>query len=602
MRRGEWSIRPTGLLERWHGALRVFLVFRPYAWRHRGKLLGAILCVMGGIAVRIAQPWPLKYLFDSVLIPMGGQDAIAFPVKTVLLICGAILGLGMASSFLMYGELVLSASAGQRIATSLRRRLFGHLLTLPLGYHRWSERGETVNLLARDIQNLKELLVNVIMTVSAAVIHVTALLAIMFAINARLAVVATAVLPIVMLSAFRVTRVMRKVNRDQRAREGQLMSSAQEVLRAIPAVKIFGQEAFERRRFAGLNRSSLRAGLRLKRLEAALNRRVELFLAIGACLFIWIGVREVLAGRLTAGELLVFAAYLKGTQKPLRRLSRTSTRIAKAVVCGERIQAVLDVPGESTDETDTSLLPAPTGAIRFEQVGFDYENGHTVLRDASFEVPAGSTVAVVGASGAGKSTLLALIARLYDPSSGTIYLDGMDSQTLPLSWVRRHVSAVFQEPYLFRGAIGDNLRYGRPDADERTLVDAVARARADTFVDRMPDRLNALVGDEAMTLSGGERQRLAIARALLRDAPIVLLDEPTAALDERSRDHVVAGLKALTAGRTCFWSTHDYDQVADVDYTLYVGAARTELRVGPPQQTTVAEWHAWSLEGVASHA
>jgi len=613
--------------ERRRRTLHVFRAFSPYAWRHRGLLAGALLCVLGSTLTRIAQPWPLKVLFDSVLIPAGstfadgagGPAPSPFPLRTILGLCGAILGIGVVAGLFYYGERVLAAAAGQSIATSLRRRLFGHLLTLPLEAHRRARRGESANLLGRDIQNLKELLVNVILNVSGAIAQIVTMIIVMLFLNAKLSLICIAILPLVAITTVRISVTMKEVSRKQREQEGELVSSAQEVLDAIPVVKLFGREGFERRRFARTNRSSLRAGLRIKRLEAKLTRRVEILLALGGCVFVGVGVREVWSRNLTPGDLLIFSFYLRAFQKPLRQLAQNTSAVSRATVCGERILAALEIPGEDLgldagdgdaerddipgDEPSGREPPArvaaganarafslPTtlrGRVRFEAVSFQYTNGSNVLRDVHFDIPAGSRVAIVGPSGAGKSTILALLSRLVTPQSGRILIDDYDIKELPLHWVRKHVTAVFQETYLFYGTIAENLRYGAPDATDAELRAASERAQAWAFIHRREGGLAALLGDKGSMISGGERQRLAIARAILREAPIVLLDEPTTGLDEVSARQALLGLHALAKERTTFWSTHDLDQVRDADFTLVVGNGTAVLHGGPPRPNEV---------------
>jgi ATP-binding cassette subfamily B protein len=583
-------IRSVITPESWARTRRVLATFQPYAWRHRRLVSGALGGILLGTLVRLAQPWPLKYLFDSVLIPAvrsGDVPSAPFPGRTLLIICAAILLIGVASSAAFYLERIMAASAGQRIATSLRRRLFSHLITLPLEWHRRARRGDLVNLLGRDIQHLKELLVDGFLTLVSSLIQVAAMVGIMIVLNPRLSLVCVALLPFVVFSTFQVSVAMRDVNRKQRHQEGALLSSAQDVLNAIPAVKVFGQEAFERRRFAQGNRRSLRQGLKLKRLEAMLSRRVELLLALGAGLFVWIGVREVWAGRMTAGDLLIFSSYLKGFQKPLRRLSRLATQMARATVCGERIQEVLDIPGEATidGDADPHLLAWPAGEcrgrVRFDDVSFAYGGGRTVLDHVSFDIPSGSKVAVVGPSGSGKSALLSLLSGLLTPTSGRMLVDDVDTTDLPIPVLRAQVTAVFQEAYLFHGQLRDNIRYGGGE-DDAALSDALDRAHATRIVERLEGGLDGFVGDQGLTLSGGERQRLTIARALLCDAPIVLLDEPTTGLDTESAAVVLDALGALTDGRTTFWSTHHLEQTQTCTHTVYVSDRGVRVVDGPP--------------------
>ncbi len=577
--------RREQLSRAWH----VIRTFAPYAKRHRALALGAFASIVAGAGIRVLQPLPLKYLFDDVLIPsadtIARSEPVAFPARTIALICVAILAAGVAAGFAFYGERVLAARAGQAIVSSIRRSLFGHVLRLPLSDFRTLKRGEILNLLGRDVEHLRELLVNVILDVAGSVVHVVTMLTIMFLLNPRLSLVALAILPLVGLASVEVSFTMRDVARKQRRRESLLLSSAQNVLDAMPIVKIFGRERSERRRFARDNRATRRAGVKLKRLEAALVRRVEVLLALATCVFIFVGVREVWLGELSAGGLLLFASYLKSFQKPIRRLTRSAAKLSRATTCGERVAEAfarpieLDTEGPEVEECARSL----SGEVTFEDVSLRYPDGTVALRDVSFHVPAGSVVALIGPSGAGKSTLVSLITRLIDPTSGIVRYDGQDGTRIPRGVVRRHVTAVFQESYLFDGTIAENLRYGREDADDADLREHAVRANAWSFVEARGDVLEAPVGDFGRQFSGGERQRLTVARALLRNAPIVLLDEPTRGLDDVSAAAVRRALVDYGRGRTVFWATHDPEEVSHADLTLVVTEGRARLHRGAPQ-------------------
>jgi len=603
MRRLRFEWRAPLSTDRLRRAGRVVGTFRPYASRHRWPLIGALLCVFGGALVRIARPWPFKFLFDDVLIPIVpslGSDAPLppFPSTTVAAVIGGLATIAILSSLTFYGERVWGAMAGQRMAASLRRTLFGHLLRLPMSWHRSSRPGETLNLLGRDIDHIRELLVNVVLDVTSAVVQLTAMAVVMALLDWQLTLAVLAVTPLVAILTTMQTSRMRVVTRKQRAKESALLSSASEVIGALPAVKIFGQETFERRRFARDNRRSLRAGVQVKRMEAGLNRRVELLLAIALGVFVWLGVHAVWRGALTVGELLVFSSYLRGFQKPIQRLTRNAARVARATVCGERVQDVLDVPREPGQGSTMVESVEPAGAVTGGErsapdAGGDRESGGIrpdgtiqleavtlahgdleILTDVTVHLPHGALVAIVGPSGAGKSSLLALVAGLLEPSRGSVRVgEGLcppsTGSTAP-EHRRAAVTAVFQDSHLFYGTLSENLRYGGQEATDEELRRGLVEAGLDAPIWRSPDVLTRRIGDRGGTLSGGERRRVAIARALLRPAPIVILDEPTTGLDAATAREVTRTLVTATRGRTVLWATHHPDPGVPFDVTLDV--------------------------------
>jgi len=547
---------------------------------HRGRLAGAAAAGVGYTALQIAEPWPLKVVVDHVL---GGQPiapglAALLPApleagRGLLLASGlAIVAIAALRGGCYYAQSILAASTGQRVVAALRRRLFAHMQRLSLGFHHEARTGDLLTRLTGDIAMLRELLVATLLAVLSESVVLVAFLAVMMAMDWRLSLAALATLPALLALLAIYSGRIRSAARRQRKKEGQLAARVHEVLSGIHVVQMFTAEEAEDERLRRLDKKSLGSGLRATRLEAQLNRASELAIAGATAAAIGFGALRVQQGALTVGELLVFAAYLRGFHKPLRRISRVAERAGKAATCVERVTEVLDrrpdVEGGHRD------LGRATGAVRFEGVGFAYPGGETVLRGIDLDIRPGETVALVGPSGAGKSTLLALVPRLFDPTEGRVTVDGQDVRDLTLASLRASMAVVPQDGVLFSGTLRENIAYGRPGATDAAIEAAGRAAGLGDLVERLRGGYDAAVGERGVTLSGGQRQRLAIARALVRDAPIVLLDEPTTGLDAESERRVTAAMRRLLRGRTALVIAHRLDTVRGADRIVVLEEGR----------------------------
>ena len=561
-------------------SLGVAYRFRGELYPHWRRLLGAFLCSVGLTAMRLGEPWPLKFIFDNVLVGLPLQTPFPWIDRAVgdepMLILGAstvaILGLAALRGVFYYYQNVLASRVGQEVVLAMRRRLFAHLQRLSLRFHARSSTGDLLTRLTSDIAMLRELLVaSTLSLVSEAVILVS-FVVVMLLIEWRLAVVALLVIPVIFGLLTVYSARIREATREQRRREGKLAGRVQQVLAGIHVVQMFARESDEDERLGSLNARSLRSGLKATRLEAQLNRAVELSLAVATAATLWFGATQVMAGRLTPGELIVFVAYMQSFYRPLRRISRVAERASKASTCVERVTEVLDHAPDVRD--GWRVAPKLRGAIAFEGVEFAYEVDRPVLRGIDLVVEAGQTVALVGPTGAGKSTLLSLVPRLYDPSQGAVRIDGQDVRELTLKSLRDQVSVVPQDGMLFGGDIRENIAYGRPEATDQEIEAAARAAQIHDFIMSLPDGYETTVGERGVTLSGGQRQRLALARAIVRDAPIVLLDEPTTGLDAESERLVVTALARLLAGRTAIVIAHRLSTVRGADLILVMAEGR----------------------------
>ncbi|MEZ5538158.1 MAG: ABC transporter ATP-binding protein [Thiolinea sp.] len=542
--------------------LRLFRMFAPHLRPHRKQMLSAWVCMLGATAMYLLQPWPVKIIFDYILMPQGEVELPAILQGMSLSammgwIAAAVLVVALLRGLFGYGQAYLTASVGQRVIASIRTRLFAHVQRLSRSFHDENHSGDLLLRLTGDIQLLRDLLVNSMLMVSERSLVMIAVAGVMLWMDWQLALVALTVLPALMLISFRVSGQIKQATRRQRRKESKTANILSETISSVDVIQAHAREDWEDERFARQHGASLQAGLRATRLEANLSRVVEVILAAGTAGVLWFGVQRVLAGALTPGDLLVFTAYLSTFYKPVRKLAALTSRMAKSSVCGERLLNILETEPEIRDALNARPAPALQGKITFRHVGFSYRNGKPVLRNSSFNIEPGQTVAVVGESGAGKSTIARLLLRFYDPQVGEILIDDTNIRNYTLDSLRRQIAIVLQEPHLFALSIRDNIAYGKPDATQEEIERAARMACADNFIRALPDGYGTILTERGASLSAGQRQRIAIARAMIRDTPIVILDEPMTGLDHSSEAEVQQALDRLTHGRTCLLVTHD---------------------------------------------
>jgi ATP-binding cassette subfamily B protein len=409
------------------------------------------------------------------------------------------------------------------------------------------------------------------------------MITIMFVMDWQLSLIALLVIPILALLLKRYQYPMKSAIRKQREREGHLASIASEVLGAIKVVQGFHQEQSEVDRFTVQNKGSLRSGLRAARLEAKLKWASELAVALVTAIVLGIAAKQVLTGALSPGDILVFVAYLKTFNRPLRRISRLSERMARGTASGERILNMLKIEPSIKDSAGAIRAQRFRGEIAFKNVGFRYQKGPMVLSDISFHVSPGERIAIVGSTGCGKSTLASLLPRFYDPVAGVIMIDGKDIRDFTISSLRQNISLVFQEPVLFATTIAENIAYGKPGASQEEIVQAAQKAHIHMVIESLEDGYETSLGERGGTISGGQRQCIAITRAIMKNAPIVILDEPTAGLDRNSASLVMGALRELMTGKTVIIISHQLETIQDVD-RLIVLRNGSIIQEGLPSQ------------------
>jgi subfamily B ATP-binding cassette protein MsbA len=546
---------------------------------HWKALTLALIAVFGETVTDILQPWPIKIVVDNIVqskkLPgwaggivsgfLGGDKyaTLNFAVAAVALI--AVVGAVSA-----YWEKYLTTSVSQWVGHDLRRALYQHIQRLSLAEHSEAHKGDLITRMTSDISGIQDFINSALLGILVNVLTLAGTIGVMFYINWRFTLVALSVTPVLFLVVHFYTRRIKKASRAVRKKEGEMLSGVADVLTSIHVVQAFAREDYEDRRFASESREQLEVGLQARSTKAKLSPIVEVIVALGTCLVLGYGGRLALSGQISAGVLIVFLLYLGKMYKPMRDLSKMTDTVSKAAVGYERIQEVLQVESRVRDLPDARPAPAFGGLIEFDHVSFSYGGDVPILKDVSIRIEPGQVAAIVGPSGTGKSTIAGLIPRFYDPQSGQVKIDGLDVRRYTLKSLRDQISLVLQESLLFRATIWENIAYGQPDAAIEDTVRAAELANAHEFIMNLPQGYATMVGDRGLTLSGGQRQRIAIARAIVRNTPILILDEPTTGLDAASEHAVIDALNRLMKGRTSVIIAHHLSTIRHADVILVV--------------------------------
>jgi ATP-binding cassette subfamily B protein len=548
---------------------------------HWPTLTLAFIAVVGESVTDLLEPWPLKIVFDYVfgskrmpewlagVVSWLGTDRLSILNFAVL----AVIAIAIFGAVSSYFEKYLTTSVGQWVMHDLRRVLYSHIQRLSLSYHDQKRTGDLISRVTSDIDAVQSLISNVMLGVLVNVLTLVGMVLVMFYLNWEFTLIALLVAPGLFLVVYHYTDRIKKASRAMRRKEGEVVSVLEEVLSSIRVVKAFAREDYEQRRFEQESRESVEAALQARNVKAKLPPIVEIIVACGTCLVLWYGARLVLTGSLTSGELLVFLLYLGKMYKPMRELSKMTDTISKASVGWERIREVLENEMQVRDLPGAKPAPGFKGKIEFDHVQFSYESNQPVIRDLSLKIEPGQLAALVGPTGAGKTTIVSLLPRFYDISSGEIRIDGIDIRRFKIKSLRQQISFVLQESLLFRAPVWQNIAYGKPEADRDEIIRAAKLAYADEFIEQMPDGYDTMIGERGVTLSGGQRQRITIARAVIRDAPILILDEPSSGLDPAAEKLVFDALANLMAGRTSIVIAHRLATVrrADVIFVIDEG-------------------------------
>ncbi len=564
------------------GIGRILKRFSPYIRKQQSLITLSVLALFGEIALRLLEPLPLKFIFDELFVQQAG-GAVLHPVpligaldtRSLLLLCAiAIVALAGIRGIAAYWSTVGFALAGNRVLTEIRSVLYTHLQTLSLSFYSRTRSGDLTLRVISDVAVLQEVVVTALLPLLANCLILFGMVGVMFWLNAQLAILGLTLLPIFWFSTFRLTQRIRAVSKQQRQREGSMAATAAESIGAIKLVQALSLQDKFTTVFTRQNQKSLKEGVKAKRLSAQLERTVEVLLATATALVLWRGAELVLRNALTPGDLLVFLTYLKNAFKPVRDFAKYIGRLAKASAAGDRILDLLDQAPDIYDLPEAKPAPRLAGAVQFDNVSFAYEPGYSVLQDISFTVKPGQRVAIVGYSGSGKSTLTTLLLRLYEPDQGTILIDNQDIRRYTLESLRTQMSVVLQDSLLFAASVWDNIAYGASTATEADVIAAAKLANAHEFILNLPQGYDTILGERGVTLSGGQRQRLSIARSAIRQAPILILDEPTTGLDKANEQEVIDALERLSVGRTTFLIVHDLELAARADFIFYMERGR----------------------------
>src|SRR5277367_3289462 len=540
----------------------------PYLRPYRGPVTWALAQVFLITGFELLKPWPLQVVIDNVLggkpFPVAALQAV--PASGLLLLaCLGIVLVHTGSGGLTLLHYYTTIRVGQNMVNDLRGALYAHLQGLSLAFHDRQRVGDLLYRVTADSFAVQTMVMNGALPILSAVVLLAGMLLILFPLDPTLTLLALTVVPVLFALIAGFNRKIVDVATEVRTTESRVYSLVQWAMSSIKVVQAFTREEDEHRRFMGASRESLRATLRLYSWQTLYSGTVNVVIAGGTALVVYAGARAVISGTLTIGQLIVFISYLAQLYAPINQITQSWGLIAGARVGARRIFEILDTEPDLADGSRSFPAQGARGDVAWRKVGFRYRPETRVLEDIDLTVPAGARIAIVGPTGAGKSTLLGLLPRFFDPTAGAVEIDGVDLRDYRLKSLRSQISLVLQPPLIFPLSARDNIAYGRPGADDRAIEQAARLARIDDLINSLPAGYDTVIGESGVSLSEGEKQRVTIARALLRDAPILILDEPTSALDVATEALVMAGIERLVAARTTFIIAHRLSTVRRCD-------------------------------------
>ena len=550
---------------------------------HWFQICLATVAMMLEAALAVFKPWPLKVVIDRVLshrpsrVPLLHSwldNASYTPMQILYGACGVIIAIAVLAGLLVFYYTNAMGKVGQSYVFGLRRDLFAHLQRLSLRFHDRQRTGDLTIRLMSDIKEIQELISNGLASLATNLWLLLGMLILMLWVNWKFALVSLSLSPFLFLTVFRYKRRIKAASRKARRSTGVLAAMAQETLASIRIVQGLAQEDQVDERFHEQSEHHHQASLELVRYQARIAPLVDTIAAIGVTIVIWYGSTRVMAGELTTGDIVLFFAYVSSLYAPMKGLARFSVEVDRASVAAERIAEVMLIRSDVADQPGARKVSHLAGRIEFRDAWFGYEPSQPVLSNINLAIAPGEKVAIVGATGAGKSTLVSLIPRFYDPSRGEVRIDGQDIRNYALQSLREQISLVLQDSLLFSGSIRENIAFGFPGASDEQIVAAAVTANADEFIQRLPEGYETNVAERGTTLSGGQKQRVAIARAILRDAPILLLDEPTSSLDSSSEQIVMEALERAAQGRTTIIIAHRLSTIRLADRIVVLERGR----------------------------
>ena len=548
---------------------RVLKYYQPFLPQ---TLLGLVLSLVG-IGLNLLKPWPFKIIVDNFLRP--GQSAIRPDWRTrVALLCLALIAIQLLWGIMNWITNYLFVKIGLQALLKLRTDIYSHLQRLSLKYHDARRSSDSSFRVAYDSQSIQTIYNKGFTNIFGSIVTLIGTFIIMVQLDWQLTLLSLAIVPLIVGAIYIFAHRIRRESTSIQEQESAVLTQAQEGLSSIRMVHAFGREEFEISQFHQQARQSLQANLRLTLTNVNSALVISTLMVIGTAAMYYVGTLHVLAGTLTLGSLLIFSAYLLMLYQPLESLTYTAWAMEGATAGAKRCFEVLDRQDDVIDSPNAAAISSAQGAIAFRSVSFGYAQDRRVLRDVDLRIDPNQIVGLVGGTGAGKSTLLSLVPRFYDPNKGSITLDGRDLREITKKTLRMQIAIVLQDTLLFSTTVRENIAYGRPEATEEEIVDAARRAQADEFIRQLPNGYSSLVGERGGHLSVGQRQRIGIARAFLKNAPVLLLDEPTSALDPTTESAIMDTIKELMRGRTTLIATHRLATIHSLDQIIVLEQGR----------------------------
>lgn len=539
-----------------------------YLWPYWRVLLIAIVCMLFVAASNLILPWVIKDVVDRVLMDKD--------VYMLYWVIAAILIVFLIRGITTFGHRFLMGYIGQRVITDLRYSLYKHLQKLSISYYDKRRTGEIMSNLTNDIAALQSAIVeNFVSLVQEGLIFIGSFISMVY-LQWKLTILCLVIVPLVTGTIRFFGRKLHNSGRTVQEKLADVTSMLQETIQGVRIIRSFNRTDFEIQRFQSVNESNFKATVRTIRQQSQMTPFVEFFSAFAVTAIIWYGGMSVINGVMTSGELIAFLMYAINLANPVKRVAEAVGNIQKSLAAADRVFHILDTRPDTIEKENAKELVINDGCVKFKHVKFHYNEGHPILEDFDFTAQAGKTIAIVGPSGAGKTTVANILPRFYDVTGGAVYIDGVDIRDVTLSSLREQIGMVPQDTMLFNTTIKDNILYGRLDATDEEIWEAVRAANAEEFIKALPQGLQTMAGDRGVVLSGGQRQRISIARAILKNPKILILDEATSALDTESEKVVQDALDKLMIGRTAFVIAHRLSTIKHADHILVLNSGRIE--------------------------
>jgi ATP-binding cassette, subfamily B, bacterial len=527
----------------------------------------------------LATPWPLKVIIDNVVgqhalpkwlswMEFTRQHESKFKLAAIAAIFFVVITI--VGSLASYLENYYNESVAQYVANDIRKKMYHHLQFLSLSYYDSHQTGKLLSTITADVSTIQDFASSTLLGILVDALTIVGMLVIMFYINPGFTLIAITVMPFLLFFVTQFKKAMKKATREVRKDQSTMFTVLQQGLESIRAVNAFGRQNLEEDRLNKVSKETIVASLHARKIKSALSPIVTIVVSVCTAMVLWRGTDLVLTKVMTVGALTVFLWYMNKFFSPIQDLAKMATAVAQATVALERIQAILDTDSMIPQKPNAKDPGRLNGNITFDKVCFSYDKESPILHNTDFKIESGQRIGICGPTGSGKSTVVSLIARFYDPTGGRILIDDVDISDYVLDKLRSQIGYVLQDTVLFFGSVRENIAYGRPDATEKEIIEAAKLAHADEFINKMPHGYDTLVGERGVTLSGGQKQRIGIARAIVRNSPILILDEPTASLDTESEKIVMDALEKLMEGRTVITIAHRLSTIRDADKIIVI--------------------------------